>query len=76
MFNLYDTEKAIAAQNQYCAEKGFPHFAPHTGRCYRCGRDIYSEIEHPTGRKTGITVERASHELITGCPHCNYSFCD
>jgi hypothetical protein len=25
---------------------------------------------------TGITVEKAGKELVTGCPHCNKSYCD
>jgi hypothetical protein len=25
---------------------------------------------------TGITVEKAGKELVTGCPHCNISYCD
>ena len=25
---------------------------------------------------TGISVERAGRELITGCPHCNRTYCD
>lgn len=25
---------------------------------------------------TGHNIERAKNELITGCPHCNRSFCD
>lgn len=26
--------------------------------------------------ETGITVEKAGKTLITGCPHCNKSYCD
>ena len=25
---------------------------------------------------TGITVEKAATSLVTGCPHCNRSYCD
>lgn len=25
---------------------------------------------------TGISVEKAGSELITGCPHCNRTYCD
>lgn len=25
---------------------------------------------------TGISVDKASTELVTGCPHCNRSYCD
>lgn len=73
----YNTQEANRAQIKYCTENGYPHFAPgHNGRCYRCGRDIYQRIEWPTGYVTGISVEAAGSTLITGCPHCNYSFCD
>lgn len=73
----YNTREAAAAQIAYCQEHGCPHFAPgHSGRCYRCGRDIYQRIEWPGGYVTGISVEAAGSELVTGCPHCHYSFCD
>ena len=26
--------------------------------------------------RTGVTVEQAGAQLITGCPHCNRSYCD
>ena len=81
----FNTREAIAAQRKYCEEKGFPHFAPES-KCYRCHKDIYEQIEHEkrdweTGQvighyTTGISVERAGSELITGCPHCCYSYCD
>lgn len=43
-------------------------FAPSDGRCYRCKRQIYSD--------GGISVEKASAELTTGCPFCHASFVD
>lgn len=77
----FDTVKAIEAQAKLCSEKGYPHFAPRNGVCWKCNRQIYQsakmksfsgiEIEKP-----GISVERASRELITGCPHCNWSYCE
>ncbi len=74
---MYNTQKAYEAQWKYCQERGFPMFSPGpSGQCYRCGRDIYRRIEWPDGRVTGITVESARNRLITGCPHCNYSFCE
>lgn len=84
---IYNKQKAMEAQAKLCKEKGYPHFAPErTGRCYSCKREIYEPIEHDrkdwkTGEvvgkyTTGITVEKASTELITGCPHCNRSYCD
>lgn len=73
----YNTKKAIEAQKEYCQRKGYPNFAPaYDGTCFRCNHDIYSEVKHSDGRVTGISVEYAASHLITGCPHCNYSFVD
>jgi hypothetical protein len=81
----YNVQKAIEAQAKHCKETGDPHFAPYSGICWSCGRQIYSSIEHEkknwqTGEVngtyiTGITVEKAT-KLVTGCPHCNRSYCD
>lgn len=60
----FDSKKAAVAQELLC-KKG-PCFAPHDGICYRCGLQIYAKI----------TVEEAGRNLITSCPHCNYSYCD
>lgn len=77
MDNRFNTDLAIEAQAKYCKANGIPNFAPGLdGKCYRCNRDIYRPIEHENGRITGITVESASKGLVTGCPHCNYSFVD
>ena len=73
---MFDTNAADAAQEKYCHEKHYPHFAPRSGFCYRCGRDIYRQITWPSGHTTGISVEGAGNHLITGCPHCHYSFCE
>jgi hypothetical protein len=83
---MFDTAKAIEGQKKYCQEEKLPHFAPTSGRCYRCSENIYARIVHQRkDRKTqevigeyttGIEVEKASSELITGCPHCNRSYCD
>ena len=59
-------------------------------RCYRCRQNIYSEKGHPVAERLrhgrvrldltkdvqGISVEKASKELICGCPFCNASFDD
>ena len=83
---IYNITKAMEGQRNYCNEKELPHFAPSGGRCYKCNKNIYEPIEHKrknwkTGEvtgsyTTGISVERASAELITGCPHCHRSYCD
>lgn len=88
---MFDVQKSITAQKQYCEEKQAPHFAPYDGRCWNCNQNIYQPIswKYENGRKvkvsfdspdksivTGITVEKAGKELVTGCPHCNRSYCD
>lgn len=65
------TEKEIEmkrkAQKEYCAEK--PNFAEFgtdsKGNCINCGKNIW---EH-------ISLEKASNELITGCPICHRTYC-
>lgn len=75
----YNVSKSIKAQDEYCKEKGFPHFAPRSGVCWSCNQNIYEKIVynhkdfHPWN--TGLTVEQASRH-ITGCPHCNRTYCD
>jgi hypothetical protein len=91
MENTFDIAKARKAQENYCNEKKLPHFAPASGICYRCCKNIYEEVgwKVENGRKiqvplksvelhhkTGVTVEEAGKTLITGCPHCNRSYCD
>lgn len=84
---VYDPLAATVAQSRLCDERSVPHFAPKSGRCWRCGQNIYlpgKKCYSVTGRKMertdrdsrGITVERAGREHITGCPHCNWSFCE
>jgi hypothetical protein len=71
----FDVTLACKAQKKHCDNTGDPHFAPPDGGCYRCSRNIYKQIDRGS-YKTGISVERATKGVITGCPHCNYSFCD
>lgn len=71
---IYNSTAANKAQEEYCTKNKLPHFAP-TRYCYRCGRDIYSLVNRKD-YSTGISVESAGNHLITGCPHCNYSFCE
>lgn len=71
----FDIEASKAAQKKLQQEKGWPDFAPASGICYDCKRQIYAELETGYG-KTGISLERASSELITGCPHCHHSYCE
>ncbi|MBQ8393813.1 MAG: hypothetical protein IJX51_08645 [Clostridia bacterium] len=76
----YDILKAALAQKKYCDNHGFPHFAPQDGCCRNCGKNIYVQHEKSYGKDvtitTGISVEEAGKSLVTGCPHCNISYCD
>ena len=58
-------EEKVKAQLEHCKENGYPHFAPYDGICYKCGRDIYKNK----------TLEQCE-SLITGCPHCHWSYCE
>ena len=72
----WDVTAAKAAQWDYCSENGYPIFAPSSGFCPRCRRQIYYPIVYPDGSTAGISVEYARNNLITGCPFCYTSFCD
>lgn len=82
MENRYNVEQSIADQKEYLKNlakenkaywmankfsKGIG-FAPSTGICYRCRKQIYSE--------GGISVKEAGTDLTTGCPFCHASFVD
>lgn len=54
------------AQKKLCEDKCYPYFAPYDGQCFNCGNQIYDKI----------SFQRASTDLITGCPHCHRSYCD
>jgi hypothetical protein len=83
---MFNVTKSIEGQRKLCNEKGYPHFAPKNGICFDCKKQIYQEQkkvfrnletnEVVREYTTGITVEKASTSLVTGCPHCNRSYCD
>lgn len=80
----------IAAQKKLCKEKRWPEFFPsHTGNCFDCNQNIFSDgfgVKRGAGQRIlsldknrptkGKTLKSASEYLITGCPHCNRSYCD
>ena len=72
---VFNPRLANEAQEKYCKSKDIPHFAPESGICFRCGKNIYEPYERD-GNIEGIDVETAGKFLITGCPHCIKSFCD
>lgn len=65
MQETINQEEAAKAQVEYCQNNTQPLFAGSTGECFSCKKDIYDVI----------TVEVASTGVITGCPHCQKSFC-
>ena len=70
-----DPHKSPALQEKYCETNDMPYFAPSDGRCYRCHNQIYADFKNETGYVSrGISVWKAGHRLVTGCPHCHYSF--
>jgi len=71
----FDIQKSIIAQREFVKEEGVPHFAPQSGTCWKCHNNIYRELVR-NGFSTGIDVDRAGKEHITGCPHCNRSYCE
>ncbi|MGJ9460079.1 hypothetical protein [Oceanobacillus sp. CF4.6] len=70
--NEFNVLESIQGQKKYCEEQNLPHFAPGNGICWNCNRNIYE----PGNKGFGITSEQARNELVTGCPHCNRSYCD
>ena len=72
----WNTAEAIAAQEEYCEKHGAPHFAPHSGLCFRCHLQIYGILVADGKETYGISVEKAGNQLITGCPFCHISFVD
>lgn len=74
MNNIVDKETAlcIEAQKKYAQKNKTLWFAPSNGICFSCGKNIF----HSTQWSQGITLEMATNEIITGCPHCFRTFCD
>lgn len=55
-------DELLDAQKALCTKKGWPHFAPHNGRCTKCGKDMVDS--------------RWATEHITGCRNCHISYCE
>ena len=80
----FNVQESVRAQAEYCERTEAPHFAPKTGICWKCKSNIYEKketvynkgTEHEQKFESGISVERAADGLITGCPHCNRTYCD
>lgn len=84
MTKTFDPQESARLQKQYCENTGAPHFAPNSGVCWKCNKNIYEELPkvyHNLDGSTktimcGISTEEAENQLVTGCPHCNRSYCD
>ena len=78
MSKTFDWEKADKAQDDYCDRENLPRFAPRQF-CYKCHQDIWAKEGKtiPGGRViSGISIEEAGDNLITGCPFCSATYCD
>lgn len=51
---------AMEKQKAYCEANKLPFFAPATGKCFKCGRE----------------VRDTDKALLTGCSHCHMTWCD
>ena len=69
-YGLSNEEKTVYdAQLDYCMRTWTPIFVSPNGKCPNCRQRIFL-------KPYGITIERASSELIRGCPYCYFSFCE
>lgn len=66
--SVTEARRCVALQEAFCARRGVPMFAPASGVCPNCGRQIFGG--------EGYREEQAGSELITGCPYCSKTFCD
>lgn len=66
------TKNCIEAQWDYVIRHHAMFFIPDDGICFFCKKNIF----HPDGCYEGISLKKASNELITGCPHCFRTYCD
>lgn len=78
---VYDIRLSIIVQRNYCEKHQLPHFAPSDGVCFHCHNNIYwphkvGDADDGTEIYSGIPTSKAANQLITGCPHCFYSFCE
>lgn len=73
---IFDIPASIAAQKEYQKVKGYPDLAPRDGVCFKCHSNIYAPRKRPDGSVSGVSLEKASTQLVTGCPHCHFSYCE
>ena len=70
--SIEELNECAKKQREYCKSSGDPHFAPDSGRCWKCGKNVYQNYEIDERIHKGESGE----ELVTGCPHCHRSYCD
>lgn len=66
----------VQTQREFTDRHHLPHFAPQSGVCHRCGRNVFQNYRIAGSISNGIDEATAGIRLITGCPHCHASFCD
>lgn len=68
-----EIRECIITQDKLCKENGYPDFAPSKGVCYKCRKNIYQNYQLDNNR---VSRGETGKLLVTGCPHCNMSYCD
>jgi hypothetical protein len=71
-----EISECINTQKGLCKEKGYPHFAPLSGTCWKCGRSIYQNYKIVDRSDERLSNGYDGKKFVTGCPHCNKSYCD
>jgi hypothetical protein len=71
--SLEELNECAKSQEQFCKENKLPYYAPENGICYRCKLNIYQNYQVENGASYGWSRD---NQLITGCSHCNMSYCD
>lgn len=75
----FNSSLAVAAQSKFCKDNKHPNFTYGDPFCIRCRKNIYEPVTRTQGDQTyaiGILVESTGSRCVTGCPHCNVSYCD
>ncbi len=72
-----ELENCKESQRKIIKERSWPFFAPSDGICFKCHKNIYQNYEYSDlNGNDSISYGYDGKEPITGCPHCNRSFCD
>lgn len=88
MAETFNISNGIEAQKMFCEENGHEIYVPEDGVCHNCNRNIFQKFywkgndnkktsvdsQEEADFSTGISVEEARTQIITGCPHCYTSF--